>query len=191
LVSMRWLVLPWMGAYLVKADQPVKADIAVVLAGDHWGNRILRGAELQRDGLVDKVLVSGGPWVFGMNESDLAVRFAVARGFPADCFIVLHDEVHSTQEEAHSIAKELKSRGVKSAMVVTSDYHTRRAGWIWRHTAPWLEIHMVGAPDRYYRADHWWTDRESGKIVFSEWSKTIAYALDFFPPPNSGPVPQP
>lgn len=190
-VLVRWVVLPGLGQYIVRSDEPMKADVAVVLAGDHWGNRIVKGAELKRDGYVGKVLVSGGPWVYGLYESDLAVAFAEKRGFPADYFEALHEEVHSTQEEAHSIATELKRRGIRSALVVTSDYHSMRAGRIWRHTAPWLNQRLVAAPDRFFRRGDWWYDRESGKNVFTEWSKFLAYLFDFFPPAHSGPVPAP
>ncbi len=188
LIVTRWQIFPALGHFLVKEDLPVKAEVAVVLAGDSWGNRVRRGAELKRDGLVDKVLVSGGPGVYGFTESELAVKFAVANGFPADYFEALHDEVLSTQEEAHSIATELKRRHIKRALVVTSDFHTRRAGLIWRHTAPWLDVRMIAARDRHFRQDQWWYDRESGKHVFTEWAKFAAFTFDFFPPAHSGPV---
>ena len=188
LVISRWILLPFAGTFLVHADLPVKADVAVVLAGDQWGNRIVRGGQLVRDGFVPKVLVSGGPWVYGLYESDLAIRFAGAQGFPQSDFEALHEEVHSTQEEAHSIALELKRRHISRVLVVTSDFHTRRAGLIWRHTAPWLDIRMIAARDRYFGAGAWWRDREAGKHVFTEWSKLAAFTFDFFPPPNSGPV---
>ena len=133
-IGVRWLVLPFAGSFLVKADSPAKAEAAIVLGGDPWGNRILRGAELKRQGLVDKVLVSGGPGLYGFFESDLAVRFAVKNGFPEDYFEPLHELVLSTQDEAHSIVQHLKRRGIKRVLVVTSNYHTRRAGRIWRYT---------------------------------------------------------
>ena len=181
--------LPSAGRLLVNEEQPVKAQIAVVLAGDQFGNRVVRGAELQRDGFVEKVLVSGGPGLYGFYESDLALRFATSKGFPEAAFEALHLDHHSTQEEAHMIAVELKRRGIKRALVVTSDYHTMRAGRIWRYTAaPWLDIHMVSSRDRYFHRDRWWSDRESGKHVFSEWVKFIAFTFDFFSPEQSGPV---
>jgi uncharacterized SAM-binding protein YcdF (DUF218 family) len=190
-VFARWLVLPGLGQFLVHAEEPVKAEVAVVLAGDQWGNRVIRGAELKRDGFVGKVLVSGGPGTYGFYESELAVRFAVKKGFPEDYFEALHEEVHSTQEEAHSIAAELKRRGIKTALIVTSDYHSMRARRIWRHTAPWLDQRMIAAPDRFFRSGTWWYDRESGKNVFTEWAKILAFTFDFFPPEKSGPVKQP
>ena len=183
--------LPSLGRFLVQADPPAKAPVAVVLAGDNHGLRILRGAQLQRDGFVEKVLVSGVPGIYGLYESDLAVRFAVARGYPEAAFEALHLDYKSTQEEAHVIVGELKRRGIRSVLVVTSDYHTKRAGWIFRHTAPWMEIRMIEAPDRYFRRDHWWVDRESGQRAFDEWTKLIAFTFDFFPPARSGPVPAP
>ena len=186
-LTSRWW-LPFPGQFLVQADGPAKAPVAVVLAGDSHGYRVLRGAKLQRDGLVEKVLVSGVPGIYGLYESDLAVRFAVARGYPEGAMEALHLEYKSTQEEAHVIVAELKRRGIRRVLVVTSDYHTRRAGWIWRHTAPWMEIRMIEAEDEYFRRDHWWVDRESGKRVFDEWAKLIAFTFDFFPPEKSGPV---
>lgn len=187
-LTSRWW-LPSVGRFLVRADAPAKAPVAVVLAGDNHGLRMLRGAKLQRDGLVEKVLVSGVPGIYGLYESDLAVRFAVARGYPEAGLEALHLDYKSTQEEAHVIVTELKRRGIRNVLVVTSDYHTRRAGWIWRHTAPWMEIRMIEAEDKYFRRDHWWVDRESGKRVFDECAKLIAFTFDFFPPAQSGPVP--
>jgi hypothetical protein len=86
---------------------------------------------------------------------------------------------------------DLKRRGIRRALVVTSDYHTRRAGWIWRHTAPWLDLRMVASPDRDFRSERWWYSRDSSKLVFNEWVKLLSFTLDFFPPERSGPVPAP
>lgn len=180
--------LPWLGRYLVREDAIVQAPYAVVMAGDSLGYRILRGAQLAKDGIAGKVLVSGSPGTYDFYESDLAVRFAEKRGFDEALFEALHMEYHSTQEEAHAIAAELKRRGVKRVLVVTSDYHTRRTGKIWQYTAPWLDVRMVAAPDRYFRPDTWWRDREGAKHVYSEWTKLAAYSFDFFAPAGSGPV---
>lgn len=183
--------LPFFGNYLIQAEPPRPAEAAVVLAGDGWGLRVLRGGELVRDGFVPKALVSGPPGLYGFYESDLAVKFAVQKGLPEQAFEALHVDYRSTQEEAHAIVEELKRRNLRRVMIVTSDYHTRRAGRIWRYIAPWLELQMVAAPDRYFRPGSWWRDREASKRVFSEWTKMAAFTFDFFPPPQSEPVPAP
>ena len=187
ILLLAWL-LPSAGGFLVNVDPPAKAQVAVVLAGDYWGLRVVRGGELARDGLVGKVLVSGASGFYGTQESELAVRYAVAQGFPEASFEALHMQYGSTQEEAHSIVLELKRRQIKSVLVVTSDYHTRRAGLIWRQTAPWLDIRMIGSPDRFFHRERWWRDRDSAKRVFDEWTKWTALTFDFFRPEQSGPV---
>ncbi|MCC6540513.1 MAG: YdcF family protein [Bryobacterales bacterium] len=181
--------LPWFGVWLVDAQPPVKAEIGVVLAGDFYGLRVLRGASLVREGFVPKVLVSGAPGVFSFYESDLAVQFAVKEGFPEASLEAFHTDHHSTQEEAHIIGKELRRRGIRSALIVTSDFHTRRAGRIWRYTVPWLEQRMVSSNDRFFRRPAWWRGRESAKRVSDEWMKLAAFTFDFFPPPEWAPVP--
>jgi uncharacterized SAM-binding protein YcdF (DUF218 family) len=163
-----------MGDFLVDAGPPVHADIAVVLAGDMWGHRILKAAQLVQEGFVPKVLVSGPSGNYGQYESDLAVAFAVRHGYPRDWFIPFPLEAASTDEEARIIVPELRRRGVRSLLLVTSDYHTRRAGRIYRRQAPDLKIRVVSAPDEYFRADGWWRTRQGRKQAFFEWSKTVA-----------------
>ena len=71
--------LPAIGYALVRSDGPAKAEIAVVLGGDFYGRRILKGAELVREGYIPAVLVSGPPGFYGMHECDLAIPFAAER----------------------------------------------------------------------------------------------------------------
>ena len=49
--------------------------------------------------------------------------------------------------------------------IVTSNYHTRRAGNIFRSKAHDLEFHIVAAPDRDFTPDGWWKNREGRKIL--------------------------
>jgi uncharacterized SAM-binding protein YcdF (DUF218 family) len=94
------LWLPVLGHFLVEASAPQKADMAVVLAGDYFGHRIVRGAELVRAGHVPHALVSGSPGFYGFHECDMAIPFAVKKGYPAEWFIPFPHEANSTEEEA-------------------------------------------------------------------------------------------
>lgn len=174
LVVLRTQILGAFGAYLVRADSPQKADAALVLAGDEWGNRILTAAQLARDGYVPKVLVSGPDGSYGNYECDLAIPFAVKHGYPASYFVHVEHQGRSTLLEAKAVLIEIRRMGIKRLVVVTSDFHTRRAGLIFRKLAPDLQILVVAAPDGNFTADGWWHNREGRKTFLLEWTKTFA-----------------
>ncbi len=163
-----------LGGYLVNAEPPVKADLILVLAGDGFGHRILKGAELARQGYAPKVLVSGPDGNYGNYECDLAIPFAVRAGYPESMFLHFEHRARSTEEEARVAVEKLRAMGVKRVLLVTSDYHTRRAGKIYHRAAPGIDVHVTAAPDEYFRADSWWKDREARKIFLYEWMKTVA-----------------
>jgi uncharacterized SAM-binding protein YcdF (DUF218 family) len=170
-----WLAA--LGRLLVRDEGAAHADIAVVLAGDYYGNRVLRAAELVKQGYVPNVLVSGPHMLYGFYECDLEIPFAVQRGYPESWFIRAPNEALSTREEAGAILADLRRRGVHRFLLVTSDYHTARAARIYRRAAPDLDMRVVAAPDKFFRADGWWRNREGRKIFVVEWMKTVANAL--------------
>jgi len=171
-----WLTA--LGRLLVHDDGPARADIAVVLAGDYYGNRVVRAAELVKQGYVPQVLVSGPNMFYGLCECDPEIAFAVKRGYPESWFIRAPNEAHSTHQEAAAIVADLRRRGVHRFLLVTSDFHTARAGRIFaRAAAPDLQMRVVAAPDRYFRADGWWRNREGQKTFLMEWMKTVATAV--------------
>jgi len=178
----RGLWLAGLGAALVYDQGPAQADIAVVLAGDFSGYRILKGAELVREGYVPLVLVSGpAGLLYGVRESDLAIQFAERKGFPAGWFAALPVDALSTKEEAVEVLAELRRRGVHSFLLVTSNYHSARATRIYRAAEKRMEgapaFRTVAAPDQYFSPDSWWHNREGRKIFFNEWVKTVTGPL--------------
>ena len=171
----------WLGALgsaLVHDEGAAQAEIAVVLAGDNWGYRLTKGAELVRQGYVPLVLVSGPPGFYGVNEADAAIHFAIGKGYPAEWFIPVYHTALSTREEATAILDALQQRRIHSALLVTSDYHTGRAGRIFRgverQRGGGPDLRVVASGDRFFSAANWWHNREGQKIAFMEWSKTLA-----------------
>lgn len=162
------------GSYLVKAAPPVKADIALVLAGDGRGDRILKAAQLVRDGYVPKVVVSGPDGNYGVHECDLAIPFAVRAGYPESYFVHLENTARNTRDEARAAAEAIRKMGAHSVLVVTTDFHTRRAGRMYANEAADLKTTVVSAPDKYFSAKGWWRNREGQKTFLYEWMKTVA-----------------
>ena len=170
-----WLTA--LGKALIHDDGPGKAEIAVVLGGDQWGNRMIEGAELVKQGYVPRVLVSGPPGMYDINEADAAIQFAIRKGYPAEWFIPLYHPGLSTLEEAGYVLDALKQRNIGSFLLVTSDYHTGRARRIFlkvehqRGGGP--DLRAVASRDQFFSANAWWHNREGRKIAFIEWLKTL------------------
>jgi uncharacterized SAM-binding protein YcdF (DUF218 family) len=80
-------------------------------------------------------------------------------------------------EEARYIVPELRRRGVHRFILVTSDYHTRRASKIYHQAAPDIPFCTVASPDADFNPDNWWHTREGRKTAFMEWLKTFANFL--------------
>lgn len=167
-------ILRGIGSLLEADGPPVKADAIVVLAGDNKGNRILKGAELGRQGYAPVVIASNGGNRYDWTESALAIQYAVARGYPASLFLATDWKSNSTVDEArHDIAL-LRSRGAHKVLIVTSNWHTARAGRIYRRLATDLDVHMVGVNDRDWDHGNWWHRREGEKEFVLEFAKTFA-----------------
>lgn len=157
----------------MKAGPPHTADIAVVLAGDSSGERILKAAELVRAGYAPQALVSGPAGMYGFYECDLAIPFAEKAGYPASYFRRAPNQAHSTQEEAAAMLAEVRAMGAHTILLVTSDYHTRRAGKIYRSLGRDLRFYVVASPDEDFTMERWWKSREGRKTLVIEWMKTV------------------
>ncbi len=173
--------LPAVGAALVHDEGAAKADIAVVLAGDYWGHRLTKGAELVRQGYVPRVLVSGPPGFYGYNEADAAIHFATRQGLSGGVVHPAAPHRPSTREEAVAVLDELKQLKVGSFLLVTSNYHTARARRIYlaaeRERGGGPECAWSPRGDEFFTTANWWRNREGRKTVFLEWTKTLASAL--------------
>lgn len=174
----RHVWLTGLGQFLVHMDAPAPADAAVVLAGDRDGYRVLTAANLVRRGLAPKALVSSGEMIYGIYESELAIRFAVGRGYPAEYFEPVNTGANSTAEEISRLLPELRRRGCRSVLLVTSDYHTRRARAVFQRLSGGdPRVLVIGAPAPPFAPASWWQTRPGRKIFLQEWVKTAADLL--------------
>ena len=155
------------------SESPRKADLLLVLGGDWSGRRMLKAAELMKQGYAPRIIVSNGPYFYGRPESDLAADFAAARGYDRSSMICIQRLNSSTQDEAGSISPLIRSLGAHSVLIVTSPSHTARARRTFRNIAPDLEFHTVAAPDPNWCGGRWWTTRECRKTWFFEAVKTV------------------
>jgi uncharacterized SAM-binding protein YcdF (DUF218 family) len=170
----RHVWLPELALFLIESHPPEKAEIIVVLAGDGYGRRILRAAELVEQGHAPRVLVNGAAEFYGLNESQAAIEFAVQRGAPRRVFDAFPNEAKSTIEEAKIVDDELARRGVSKALVVTSDFHTRRSRSLFEARGSGkVRYVFVAAPHPEFDPEAWWQSRQGVKTLFLEYLKTF------------------
>jgi uncharacterized SAM-binding protein YcdF (DUF218 family) len=168
-------ILRAFGSFLVEDDGPQNAGAIVVFGGDEAGFRILKGAQLAQAGYAPYVLVDG-PKVLGGLESDATIKYAEQNGYPDALFhsLPLPTGVNSTRAESQYVGLLLKQEKINKILLVTSNYHTRRAASLMRKTNPWLQVVVVAAPDQFFTPGTWWKTREGQKTFLMEWMKTVA-----------------
>ncbi|MFZ6035589.1 MAG: YdcF family protein [Patescibacteria group bacterium] len=129
-----WLVRP-----LVRDEAPERVDAIIVLGGGvirgtdtnflPYGpqERVQRGVELYRAGYADRVIMTGGQ-VEGetYTESQYMKAYAEVLGVPSEN-IIEDPYAHDTSENAYFSLRIMSDRHWKTAIVVTSYFHTHRA----------------------------------------------------------------
>ena len=147
-----------------------KADVLIVLSGDNfYADRATRAAELFREGKAPLVVASGKRLRPIAGTAELTEHDLVERGVPKDKILRFPHDADSTKEEAEALAKLAKAKKWHKAIVVTSNYHTRRARYIFRRVFPQdIEIHVAGARDGDFDPENWWEKRKSTKLFVRE-----------------------
>jgi len=176
----RWKMLAAAGNYLVYSQTPRKADLILVLGGNFWGERVVEGAELARQGYAPVVLLSSPPYR-GLPQGELSIPFLVQKGYREDNLQVFAHDANSTIAEANALRPELARRRVKRVILVTSSYHSRRAAVVFRLFCPGIEFISVAADDPQFHPGTWWEDDISRRLFYSEWEKIAGSVLIAYP----------
>jgi uncharacterized SAM-binding protein YcdF (DUF218 family) len=163
-------ILRTMGDFWIVPDPPSQADAIIVLADDNYSaDRATKAAELYREHYAPLIVASGHMLRSYFGVGDLMKRDLTERGVPASAIVVFPNQADDTLEEAKSLRSLIVQRGWSRLLIVTSNYHTRRARYIWRRTLPsGVNFWMAAAPDQDYDPDHWWETRIGVKTFAHE-----------------------
>jgi len=161
--------------WLVVADPPQPADVAVVLAGDPGYERTRTAARLWVDGQVSLLIVTGGEP--GPGDSATSLRdVAVALGVPPGR-ILLEQVSHSTREAMVAVRPILAQLEARRVALVTSPYHQRRTCLTARQVLKGIAIVNRPADPAGWKPEGWWKDARSRRIVLGEYLKLAYYIL--------------
>jgi uncharacterized SAM-binding protein YcdF (DUF218 family) len=176
LLAFQRQVLDGLGDFLVVSQPLEDADLIYVLAGDFWGSRVLLGAKLGAEGRAPKVVLSGGPYQ-GSCACDLAVEFAVKHGYPRSMFFSIPMQAGSTIDEAYAMRPVFERLGARRIILVTSNFHSRRAREVFRLLLPEFDFQMAAAPDSTFDPRAWWQTEPQRHLLFSEYKKMVGTIL--------------
>ena len=168
------------GGFLI-VDAPRPADAILVLAGE-TDRRPKRALELLHQGYGKRIVldVPTNGKIYGFTEIQLAEKYvANLKGElpPGTAMMVCPIDGLSTKDEAKDAEKCLSSEQAKSVLLVTSDFHTRRALDVFRRELPEYEYSIAASRNAEQYGAQWWKRRQWAKIFQEEWVKMIWWNL--------------
>jgi uncharacterized SAM-binding protein YcdF (DUF218 family) len=163
-------LLRFVGEGLIVEDQLEKSDAILVLSDDNfYADRATRAAELFRQGLAPVVVASGVRLRANAGIAELMTHDLVERGVPRESILPFPQDADGTREEASSLRKLVLEKKWKSVIVVTSNYRTRRARYIFRRLfANSATVRVASARDGDFDPAHWYEQRKSVKRFLLE-----------------------
>jgi hypothetical protein len=170
------VILAAMAGRFLVVNQPRKADAMVVLAGE-TDRRPSRGLELLDQGYAPRLIldVPAGTKIYQRSQAELAKEY-VERLPQASSITICPIYGQSTRDEVHDVSRCLQGTNARSILLVTSDYHTRRALSIFNRVSPG-HYSIAAAFDEREFGVQWWQHREWAKVAFDEWLKLMWWNL--------------
>lgn len=105
-----------------------KADAIVALSGGDTAARAEEAIRLYDDGWASLIIFSGAAAdKSGPSNARVMKQQALNAGIPSGS-IIIEEQSETTEENATATKDIFVDRGIKDAIIVTSAYHTRRAG---------------------------------------------------------------
>ena len=170
------IALFYSGDYLI-VNSPERSDVILVMGGDHNDLRYWRGLALLREGYGQRVVVDATTdRVYGRTYAEHAAAFvAQTAGDHASRISICPITNDSTVQEASNVESCLSriNSAPKSVLIVTNDFHTRRARSILSSRLPQYRWSVAAVNDTTLFGKPWWRHREWAKTCVYEWEKLL------------------
>jgi DUF218 domain len=160
------------GGMLV-VNAPERSDVILVLAGE-TDRRPARALEMLDQGYGKLVVIDvpAAATIYKYSQVQLAEQYA--RSLPqASSIRICPIAGLSTRDESHDAEKCLEGIDNARILIVTSDFHTRRALSVFRHELRGRAFSVAAAYDAAEFGTRWWTNRQWAKTCFYEWLRLI------------------
>jgi len=175
-----WLGGVLAGAFLITADKPRKADAIIVIGGDHKPERVQRAVDLYQQGLAPIVIISAGTQVIEgkehVPEAEVMRRQAMALGLP-EMALLVENRSQSTFQNAYYVEGLCRERNIRSVLLVTSAYQSRRAAMIFREVfGATISVHIQPTYPNPLILGRWFMPDQVGVMLY-EYYNWVRYWL--------------
>jgi uncharacterized SAM-binding protein YcdF (DUF218 family) len=186
-----WIFLaPWLAERLIIEKPLESADAILILSGSHtYVERTQKASEIFRKGIAPKIYLTddgeqaGWSKVEKRNPSyvELARNSLISQGVPAGNIEILEPQVTGTIYEARILSEKAKAANLRSVLIVTSAYHTRRSlatfQKIFDENNQTIELGIVSPPtgEQTPPPFSWWLSADGWKFVAGEYVKSFVY----------------
>ena len=158
---------------MLVVDAPEPADVILVLAGE-TDRRPARGLQLLDQGYGRSVIIDvpAAAMIYNFSQVELAQKYV--QGLPQASAVRICPIVGlSTRDEAHDVEKCLPGTDGRRILIVTSDYHTRRALSIFRLEIQGKYFSVTAARDEREFGTAWWKRRQWAKTFLEEGERLL------------------
>lgn len=188
-----WCVLAWGAAQaLITRAGLAHADAIVVLSGGaDYQERTRYAARLFAEGRAPKIILTNdngqGSWSFTEERNPFNIELEAEElrraGVPPENIKMLWQSISSTYDEAVLLRDEAARQGLKSLLIVTSPYHSRRALWTARQVFHETNIEVgLDAPPTGQQSPaplNWWWYWQGWRSVAGEYPKLVYYRFHY------------
>ena len=187
LVALALLAGP-IARFLIVRAEPARADAVVVLSGARvYDERIRHGISVLSEGRAQSIVLTNdglrGRWSrrrqANLTSTQRARDAVLDAGIPERRLIVLPPRINTTYDEAVAVRGFAEKAGIRTILVVTSPYHSRRALWVFRRilNPAGVEVGIESpAPGELSpQPGRWWLTRTGWHSVALEYVKLVYY----------------
>jgi hypothetical protein len=160
------------GSFLL-VDGPRPSDVILILAGE-TDRRPERALQLLAQGYGRRIVldVPTNAKIYEFTQIQLAQKYV--QDLPQGALVsICPIDGLSTKDESKDVEKCLAREGGKTVLIVTSDFHTRRALSVFRRELPGHEYSVAASRDGTQFGVRWWTHRQWAKTLVDEWLRLI------------------
>jgi uncharacterized SAM-binding protein YcdF (DUF218 family) len=177
LLTLLFMVFAADAGRLLIVDEPQRSDVILVLAGE-TDHRTARALELLDQGYGRRVVIDvpAAAKIYGFTEVQLAEKYVQSLPQSAAVTVCPIDGL-STWDESRDAERCLGREEGDRVLIVTSDFHTRRALSVFRREVPGKKFAIAASHDGAQFGTRWWMHRQWAKTCLDEWLRLVWWTV--------------